>query len=402
MTELRAATERAASSTATSCQACGAGNLRTFYQAETVPVHSCVLFPDRKEALAYPTGDVLLALCGVCGFIQNVDFSPDLVDYTQDYEETQGFSPHFREFALGLAEHLVDRYQLQGKEILEIGCGKGDFLSLLCELGHSSGIGIDPAFIPERTPEEAIGQVTYIRDFYDDSSDFSADFVLSRHTLEHIAPVREFVESMVSSLRSPSDSVLFIEVPDTSRVLEEAAFWDIYYEHCSYFTAGSLARLIRSVGLEVLDLRKDFGDQYLLAETRPGSGSATFEIEETVEQTEEQVDRFVAVAEEVRTGWIDRLRDAREEGRRTVLWGAGSKAVAFLTTLGLTDEVEMAVDINPYKQGMYLPRTGHEVVGPEELSRSTPDLVVIMNPVYEKEIGRDLADMDISAEVVSV
>ena len=44
--------------------------------------------------------------------------------------------------------------------------------------------------------------------------------------------------------------MVFFELPDTERVLTEAAFWDIYYEHCSYFTPGSLARLFRRTGFE--------------------------------------------------------------------------------------------------------------------------------------------------------
>src|SRR5690606_5558175 len=62
--------------------------------------------------------------------------------------------------------------------------------------------------------------------------------------------------------------VLF-EVPDVGRILRERAFWDIYYEHCSYFTAGSLAGLFRRVGFEVLDVEHAFGGQYLLLLARP-------------------------------------------------------------------------------------------------------------------------------------
>ena len=38
-------------------------------------------------------------------------------------------------------------------------------------------------------------------------------------------------------------------------------------------------------------------------------------------------------------------------GQQTVLWGGGSKAVAFLTTLGIGDEIAYAVDINPQALG---------------------------------------------------
>jgi len=65
-------------------------------------------------------------------------------------EETQGFSPFFRAWHEGLAQRLIDRYSLRAKKIIEIGCGKGEFLALLCDLGHNRGIGFDPAYVPER------------------------------------------------------------------------------------------------------------------------------------------------------------------------------------------------------------------------------------------------------------
>jgi hypothetical protein len=82
--------------------------------------------------------------------------------------------------------------------------------------------------------------------------------------------------------------------------------------------------------------------------------------------------------------------EAAASGRRTVLWGSGSKAVAFLTTVGLDGEVASVVDINPFRHGRYLPATGHEIISPDELSTTPPDLVVVMNSVYRDEIRKML------------
>ena len=85
-----------------------------------------------------------------------------------------------------------------------------------------------------------------------------------------------------------------------------------------------------------------------------------------------------------------------------MLWGGGSKAVAFLTTLGVNDEVAFAVDINPYKHGTFLAMTGHEVVGPAALTDYKPDVVIIMNPIYHEEIRKDLAAMDLAPELFDI
>ena len=101
-------------------------------------------------------------------------------------------------------------------------------------------------------------------------------------------------------------------------------------------------------------------------------------------------------------GWRQRLETSAEGGERVAIWGGGSKAVAFLTTVGVGVVVAAVVDINPYKQGMFLPGTGHEVLAPEILIEIKPDLVVVMNQIYKDEIREQLRGMGVDPEVVSV
>lgn len=385
------------------CCSCGSSDLTAFYSVEGVPVHSCVLVDSREAALAFPQGDIRLELCGSCGFVQNSAFDPGLIDYFQEYEETQGYSATFEAFARGLAAALVARHDLRGKEILEIGCGKGEFLALLCELGGNRGVGIDPAYVPGREGGAASDRIRFVRDLYSSTySHMEGDFVCCRHTLEHIQPVADFVDTVANTARR-RNSLVFFEVPDVVRVLREAAFWDIYHEHCSYFSAGSLARLFRSTGFEVLRVETAFEAQYLLLEAVPSSnGSAVAVAEADLAELRRLTAGFQARCEAVMAAWKDRLAAGRVGDRRTVIWGGGSKGVALLTALGLTSEIECVVDINPHKQGKYMPGTGQQVVAPEYLQEHRPDLIVVMNPVYVAEITAQVRRMGISAEVLAV
>jgi hypothetical protein len=73
--------------------------------------------------------------------------------------------------------------------------------------------------------------------------------------------------------------------------------------------------------------------------------------------------------------------------------------VSFLTTLGLGGEIEYAVDINPYRQGCFMPITAQRIVAPEFLRSYQPDLVIVMNSVYVPEITAMLASLDLTPEV---
>ncbi len=387
------------------CQSCGAKGLEVFYEARQIPVHSCLMVSSREEALAFPKGDLVLALCPGCGFIQNTAFDPAAHRYSTDYEETQSFSPRFMEFARELCARQIKRYGLRGKTILEIGCGKGEFLVLLCEMGGNKGIGIDPGYRPERTKSEAASRIEFIQDFYSEKhAHLTADYVCCRHTLEHIYPVREFVGTIRKTLAGKNRVIVFFEVPDVSRVLAERAFWDVYYEHCAYFTLGSLARLFRAAGFEVLDLYKGYGDQYLMLECRPGNGSAgrRFAEEDDLAETARHVAQFRADVGEKFARLRAELAEFSRRGQRVVIWGSGSKAVAYLTTLGITDEIEYVVDINPHKHGKFLAGTGHEIVGPEFLKRYKPDGVLVMNPIYCDEIRADLGRLGLEPRMTAL
>ena len=387
------------------CLNCGSKGMSVFYELEGVPVHSVLLLSTREEALSYPKGDITLGLCRTCGFISNVAFNPALHDYSSQYEATQAFSSTFNVFHRRLATHLVDRYDLHDKEIIEIGCGQGEFLTLLCELGGNRGVGFDPAYVGWRCEGPVQDRVTFIKDFYSEKyASYQCDFFCCKMTLEHIQPTAEFVSTVRRSIGDRSDTIVFFQVPDVVRVLREQAFWDIYYEHCSYFSPGSLARLFRECGFDVIDLWRDYGDQYLMIEARAGDGKGgtSLEQENDLEELGRDVAHFSEHVPRRLEAWRRDLKEIMQEGRRAVIWGGGSKGVAFLTTLDLQDEIAYAVDINPHKHGTYMAGTGQEIVGPQFLQTVEPDVVIVMNPIYCDEIQQDLDDMGIVARLIPV
>lgn len=387
------------------CPSCGSRNVAVFHEATKVPVQSCLLLTDQKSALAFPTRDLALGFCESCGFITNVLFDPRVMDYSTTYEEQQSFSPRFNSFARELALRLIERYQLREKDIVEIGCGKGDFLILLCGLGPNRGVGIDPSYVPGRSESPAASGINFIQDFYSERyAHFPSDLVCCRHTLEHIYETGEFVRTVRRAIGDRTETVVFFEVPDVTRVLRELAFWDIYYEHCSYFSLDSLARLFRSADFEVLDLARAFDDQYLLLDARPTNGTPASPLaeENDLEELARDVRYFSDNCASKIQAWRRQVDRIRGKKLRAVIWGSSSKCVAFLSTLRIRDEIEFVVDINPYRQGKYLAGSGKKIISPEFLQEYRPDVVIVMNPIYCEEIRATLDRMGLRPELVAV
>ncbi|MEM9724234.1 MAG: class I SAM-dependent methyltransferase [Pseudomonadota bacterium] len=391
------------------CPGCGGDTLREFYALGAKPTNSCILLETQAEADAYAVGQLTLAFCDDCGFIFNPYFEAEKTEYSGRYEETQGFSRTFSNFHRKMAEDLIERHDLRGKDVLEIGCGKGEFLVLLAELGDNRGVGVDPVVHLDRIDSAAADRLTFHKEFYDAEKHGGrkVDLVACKMTLEHIADVHGFLTEIRKGLGDQRDTVVFMQVPEAMRILREVAFEDIFYEHCSYFTPGSLARAFRAAGFDVHALERTYGDQYLTIEARvaaldPADRPAPLPLEDDLDELRERVAAFPARVAAKIEEWRGLVERAHAAGERVVMWGSGSKAVAFLTTLGVEDKVHSVVDINPHKRGAYMPRTRQMIVAPEDLKEIRPDLVIIMNRIYEEEIGKDLADLGLAPRLVSL
>jgi SAM-dependent methyltransferase len=387
------------------CRSCSSRNLKTFYEVKSVPVNSCILLNDAETARNYPTGRIALAFCQDCGFIGNSRFDPELVRYTDAYEEQQSFSPRFNAFAEELAAGLIDRHGLRNKTVLEIGCGKGDFLHLICRLGGNKGIGIDPTYLPRHGQDDDASRVEFIADFYDERySHLKADMICCRHTLEHIPNTAEFMRTVRAAIGDQIETMVIFELPDVVRVLREAAFWDIYYEHCSYFSLGSLARLFRLTGFDVQRLATEYDGQYLILESKPSGlgGGAPLRDENDLDELKAAVDAFQETYRRHIDGWRERISQIRARKERAAIWGSGSKCVAFLNALDINDEIEVIVDVNPFRHNKYLPGSGKRITSPESLKEYRPDAVIVMNPIYLDEIRASLKSMGLQPELTAV
>lgn len=380
----------------THCPNCRHEDIEDFFVIPQAPVHSLVTIKDYEEAIAIPKKEISMAFCNHCGFIFNSSFDTSLDYYTQGYEDQQGFSPTFVKFITGVSQRFIDRYDIKGKEVIEIGCGKGDFINLVSELGDNKGIGIDPAWVPGRSAENP--RVRFIKEFYTEKhGELKADCIVCRHTLEHIHDTYGFMETIRKSISDNEKVVVFFEIPSIVRILKIQAFWDIFYEHSTYMSPGSLGRLFRDTGFEVLDMYLEYDDQYLFIEAKPveSKSDKIHPLEESVEELKELTRYFVEQIKIQLDSWREKLEGFKAENKKVVIWGGGSKSVGFLTQFHDVGVIKHVVDINPHMSGNYIPGVGIQYVVPEFLAEYKPDVVIVMNSVYMDEIGKMLNGMGV-------
>ncbi|MCK4783766.1 MAG: class I SAM-dependent methyltransferase, partial [Desulfobacteraceae bacterium] len=255
------------------CPICDSFDVEIFIEIDQIPVYCNLLYKIREEALNAPRADMELRFCTKCGHVYNYAFNPDLMDYTQDYENSLHFSPRFQQYANELAHRLVEQYNLYYKDIIEIGCGDGDFLKLLCEIGNNRGVGFDPSHSAEIFSESSGSSIKFISDFYSERYlSHKADFICCRHMLEHVNNPKDFLICLRDTLKIKSKTVFYFEVPSVMFTIKELGIWDLIYEHCSYFNKHSFEHLFETCGFDVFECHDTYNGQFLSVEAVPSIG----------------------------------------------------------------------------------------------------------------------------------
>lgn len=381
----------------TRCPVCDTPAAQAFMEVRDVPVFCNMLWNSREKALNAAAGQINLVFCHRCGHVFNAAFDSRRMHYGPRYETSLHYSPAFRKYAVDQAQQLIRSYDLRGKNIIEIGCGKGDFLRLLAELGANRCLGFDPSHDPRSVDQDPrTSRFAVIRDDYSEKySSYHADLMVCRQVLEHIREPKRFMEMIRRIIDGNADTVVFFEVPNAMFTLKQSGIWDLIYEHCSYFTAPSLSVLFREAGFTPLSVAEAFGGQYICIEARPSVGGQNFKLapqKASVAEVAQHVRGFADNYRQRVSQWADRLNAMARSGIRPVVWGAGSKGITFLNVLKGAGRIDYVVDLNPRKQGKYVPGSGQQVVAPDLLAEIRPEAVIVMNPVYLDEIRKMVAE----------
>lgn len=335
---------------------------KELFKVEKLPVFQNKMFLTFDEARACPVGDVVLMQNHETGIVENSVFDPNLLEYDDSYQNEQGCSESFKKH-LGKVRDIILKVMGDGS-LIEVGCGKGYFLNMLRESGLSAR-GMDPAYE---------GNEPYIvKDVFKPGLNAAFDGVILRHVLEHISDPVSFLHNIAET--NNFSGLIYIEVPCFDWILDNHAWFDIFYEHVNYFRISDFYRIFSSI----YESGHVFGGQYMyvvadLSSMTPRSSLSVYE----------QIllpDDFMSELHDIAAYLTNR------EGK-VVIWGAASKGVIFsiyMRRLGV--DVHYLADINPAKQGMYIPAVGLLVSTPDEIAGiSDVRDVVVMNTNYLDEI----------------
>ena len=308
--------------------------------------------------------DLEIYQCKSCGLVQ---LAIEPVPYYRDVIRAAAFSQEMREFRLKQFKYFVDRYNLQGKKVIEIGCGKGEYLELMNQSG-ALAFGLEHLLESVEFCKQKGLKVE--RGFIESSSyklknrPFDAFFILNY--LEHIPDINSFLKGIANNLRD--DAIGLMEVPNFNMILEKRLFSEFIPDHLYYFTKKTLTRVLETNGFEVLECKEIWYNYIISTIVRKRKQINLSHFYNYQNKIKRDLEAFIA------------------QYKNVAVWGAGHQALAVLSLTNISKQIKFVIDSAPFKQGKFTPATHLPIVAPEIIKNDPVDAIIVMAASYSDEV----------------
>lgn len=324
-------------------------------------------FPEAHTLDLDRGSDLSVLQCSVCGLVQ---LDSDPVPYYREVIRTAAFSDEMQQFRRSQFQEWIDRYGLAGKSILEIGCGRGEYLSLLKECGvNAHGIEYSAASVNICKEMGLSAQRGYVGNAAKRIPGAPFDGFMTLNFLEHWPKPCPSLRGIANNLAV--DGIGLVEVPNFDMILEKQLFSEFISDHLLYFTQETLSFTLQNSGFEVLECSSVWHDYILSAVVRKRS---IIDLSALEGRRSELADALRTFVQSYPPG-------------KVAIWGAGHQALAVIALTGIAPGVKYVVDSAPFKQGKFTPATHLPIVPPSTLESDPVDAILVMAASYSDEVA---------------
>lgn len=360
----------------TVCRACDCPDLLPILDLGEQPLANAFT----REVTTTPLAPLTVLYCPVCTLIQlSVVVDPSIL-YRPGYAYVQqsrsaSMKVHFKT--------LTDAIIESGGHgmVLEVGSNDGAFMEYLGSRGFYDRHGIDPAATgTEPSTRELFNERNASKHSFDHGK---ADLVIARHVFAHIDDWIGFIRAL--DRVTTEDSLVVIEVPDSTAVFTNNDWPYFYHEHLSLVTRESLDAVLKYFGWNVVDERR----------FPIHGGSVAYFLRRTENPPQIEGHRFSASdwrefstrTKEHITYLTNFILTLREAGAKIAGFGAPARASVIASACQFTsDDIAFVTDWTPGKIGCLLPGTNIPVVHPDTLLEEQPDYALLFAYTYADEI----------------
>ena len=331
-------------------------------------------------------------VCGICYLVQLDEFeSPKNIftnyAYFSSYSET--WLKHCQEYT----SQVISRFKIgQNKKVIEIASNDGYLLKYF-KKQNIHVLGIEPAENVAKVAE-SFGIPT-VKSFFNTKlaqslkdENKQADLMICNNVLAHVPSLNDFIAGLKTLLKT--EGVITLEFPSLLKLIEQNQIDTIYHEHFSYFSFLTVERIFSRHGLTIFDvdeLKTHGGSLRIYVQHQESIENPINEYVLLVKQMEKKrgLDKissylnFTEQVEETKRKLYSFLTKIKQLGKSIAAYGAPAKGNTLLNYCNIgTDLIDYTVDLNPRKQGRYLPGTHIPIYHPDKIKDTKPDYLLIL------------------------
>ncbi len=391
------------------CIACGHA-LSPLMTLDDMPA-SAQNIPAASELAEDHPLSLTLCQCPSCGLVQ---FDTEPVDYYRDVIRAGGGTRtmtrlRHEEYARLLT--AMQEHHLHGRRIVEVGCGRGEFLRMWQTLAedpegaaalardqerdplsgqpnaaplHLVGLEHKPSLVEEANAVAdkkyrvyegfATGDVRYPEGPFDAFVQFNF--------LEHQPDPCDMLRNIGRNLKP--QALGLITVPSFEYILRYNGYYELLRDHIANYTEFTLQKLLQDCGFELLSMDLVNRDT-IEAIVRKADPDELSELHYSgrlidVSALRDSYDRLSASV----NAHIDHLSESH---RTMAIWGASHQGFTLAATTKLGGRVEYIIDSAPFKQGRFSPASHIPIVAPDYAVAHPVDEILIVAPGYTDEIA---------------
>jgi 2-polyprenyl-3-methyl-5-hydroxy-6-metoxy-1,4-benzoquinol methylase len=269
--------------------------------------------------------------------------------------------------------YLVHKFGALGRRILGI-----DSSSAMCDIAESNGVPCINALFDQSVAQQVLREHG------------PAHIVMANNVFNHANDPVAFARAVASMLEQ--DGIFVFEVPYWLSMIESGRFTDmVYHEHPSYFTVKSAWNMLKTAGMEIVDVDVvDYhGGSLRVFAQRDTGATMPVKVEDAIAR-ETQLGLFDPRFYEVVQRRFEQQRDAwlhefyricmTEPDAVFIGVGAAAKANTWLTWHGLNKtHLHCITDASTHKQGKYTPLSRIPIRGDEEFARHDRPYALILS-----------------------
>ena len=348
------------------CRVCGNKFFEEpLLQYENMP-KAAQFLPDAKSLVREKSVDLKVCQCSGCGLVQ---LSNNPVSYYKEVIRAAAVSEEMKSFRKRQFNSFVKKYSLIGKKVIEIGCGCGEYLSIINRSGVKA-YGLEES--KESVTQCVKNGLRVSRGFLQSSTDrlnnapFDAFFILS--FLEHLPDPNATLRGIYNNLAD--NAVGLVEVPNFDMILQKKLFSEFIGDHLFYFTKETLSSALKQNGFEVIGCNEVWQKYMISAIVKKREKTDLSHFYKGQVKLKKEIEQYINCF----------------KNKKVAIWGAGHQALVMISLINLADKIKYVVDSAPFKQGKYTPATHIPIVSPDELNLDPVDAIIVMAASYSDEV----------------